>query len=669
MSAINTTIREKTFKEGVLAEVDQFEIVRVLGSGGFGAVYLAKDTTSGINVALKVIGKGEEAAAELRKNLQLIHTLTHENIAKVYPLHRVQLVVNVVSGFAAAFKVTSGDVLSVMEYAPGVTLDKWRLMFEGGRVPNKDALEIVSQVAAALDHAHGKGIVHRDIKPANVMVETRPRQVPMVRLLDFGLAASAEGTAEKGEICGTSRYMAPEQWTGDAQDARTDQYALAVMTCELLTGYVPYEAAFRSDDREIMRTAVTGLDVNLPQKLSTRQRKVLVRALSKKADERFATCGVFVEAIRVASRLRMRMIVGLIVTFAVLTIAVCAILRGRDWTGSVSPLKSPNTSSEVLTPSPTLISPTPTTVFAESSTVTVASGVSAKQIPEQILHQEPVTNSIPKTVEKFEQKAEPMSAQESRECAVPTQKQEHVIAGPEETRRMLTAMKTDLEKRTKAKDDFETLLQLKSIMLSNQTGLIDRANKKYTDLKSRFQDPDGYQDIEQIRQRISTTESADIESIVNEYEKAILEKQKLLSERVGELLISAKNALDKYDWDGFAKFCGDALAIEPGNREALDLRQKTDVTAMIQTAKALAESKRWKECQLTVKAILELDPNNRQAERLRDRAENGLSTQNSPRAATPQNTLGGARGANGLEILNQRKADDDWRHPQSGYFK
>lgn len=468
MSVINTTIREKTFKEGVLAEVDQFEIVKVLGSGAFGDVYLAKDTTSGIKVALKVVGKGEEAAAELRKNLQLIHALTHENIAKAYPLHKVRQVVNVVSEIFETFKVSAGDVLSVMEYAPGVTLDKWRLMFEGGRVPNKDSLEIVSQVAAALDYAHGKGIVHRDIKPANVMVETRPRQVPMVRLLDFGLAASAEGVAAKGEVCGTPRYMAPEQWTGDVQDARTDQYALAVMTCELLTGYVPYEAAFQSGDEDVMRVAVTGLDVNLPQKLSTRQRKVLVRALSKKADERFATCGVFVEAIRVASRLRMRMIVGLIVTCTVLTIAVCAILRGRDWTGSVSPLKEPNTSPEVLTPSTTLVSSTSTTVFAESSTVTVASGVLAKQIPEQILHQEPVTNSTPKAFEKFEQKPDLMPSQDPKECAVSTQKQSHVIAGPDVTRRMLTAMEADLEKRTKAKDDFMMLLQMKRILLSNQ---------------------------------------------------------------------------------------------------------------------------------------------------------------------------------------------------------
>lgn len=311
MSAINTTIREKTHKEGVLAEVDQFEIVKVLGSGAFGAVYLAKDTTSGIKVALKVAGKGEAAAAELRKNLQLIHTLTHENIAKVYPLHKVQEVVNVVPEIFETFKVSSGDVLSVIEYAPGVTLDKWRLMFEGGRVPNKDALEIVSQVAAALDHAHGKGIVHRDIKPANVMVETRPRQVPMVRLLDFGLAASAEGAAAKGEICGTPRYMAPEQWTGDAQDARTDQYALAVMTCELLTGHVPYEAAFQSGDEDVMRAAVTGLDVDLPDGLSSRQRTTLLRALAKTPGERFPTCAEFVQAMRSASRpRRMTLVAG-----------------------------------------------------------------------------------------------------------------------------------------------------------------------------------------------------------------------------------------------------------------------------------------------------------------------------------------------------------------------
>ena len=337
----NMTIREKTLKEGVLAEVDQFEIVKVLGSGAFGAVYLAKDTTSGIKVALKVVGKGEAAAAELRKNLQLIHTLTHENIAKVYPLHKVQQVVNVVPEIFETFKVSSGDVLSVMEYAPGVTLDKWRLMFEGGRVPNKDALEIVSQVAAALDRAHDKGIVHRDIKPANVMVETRPRQVPMVRLLDFGLAVSAEGAAAKGEVCGTPRYMAPEQWTGDAQDARTDQYALAVMTCELLTGHVPYEAAFQSGDEDVMRVAVTGRDVDLPGGLSSRQHTALVRALAKTSDERFSTCGEFVQTMCLASRMRRMALVagGVLAVLAVL--AVILMKRPQDTAPSQPPQQVP----------------------------------------------------------------------------------------------------------------------------------------------------------------------------------------------------------------------------------------------------------------------------------------------------------------------------------------
>lgn len=295
--------------DGVLAVVDQFEILKALGAGGFGTVYLAQDTTSRIEVALKVIGTDRKSAFcsfgwktlprgtvradtledELRENFKLIHGLRHDHIAVSHPLHLVKDVKHAVDGVAIA----PGDILSVMAYAPGVTLDKWRMSCDGGRVPERLAVDIVSQVASALDYAHGKRVIHRDVKPSNIMVETRGDGRPFVQLLDFGLAAADGGRG----VCGTPQYMSPEQWSGGTQDKRTDQYSLAVLTCELLTGHVPHEEVFRREDREAIRTAVLSLKPEFPRGLSARRRRAIARAMAKLPAGRYASCGEFVAAL------------------------------------------------------------------------------------------------------------------------------------------------------------------------------------------------------------------------------------------------------------------------------------------------------------------------------------------------------------------------------------
>ena len=291
-------------KDGALAVVDDFEIIRPLGAGGFGTVYLAKDTTSDIEVALKVIGKDRKSAFgsfgwktlpkgtgdpagledELRENFKLIHGLTHPHIAVAYPLHLVRSVKKLGDGVF----IVAGDILSVMAYAPGVTLDKWRLMFDGGCVPPRDAADIIAQIADALACAHGQGIIHRDVKPSNVMVDTMEGGKPFVRLLDFGLATKIGG--EAGEVCGTPQYMSPEQWTGRVQDAGADQYSLAVLACELLTGHVPFENVFKCGDAEVTRIAVATREAEIPAGLGAKVRSVLLRGLAKTSAVRYPSC-------------------------------------------------------------------------------------------------------------------------------------------------------------------------------------------------------------------------------------------------------------------------------------------------------------------------------------------------------------------------------------------
>ena len=166
--------------------------------------------------------------------------MTHPNIANVKYLHRVEAAD---AAAQSALTISSGDYLVVMEYVPGSTLSAWRHVFPHRQVPVEQADPICAQIAAALDFAHGRKIIHRDIKPSNVMPGAS------VKVLDFGLAAEIRSSMSRvsqvqGDTSGTRPYMVPEQWAGRKQGAATDQYALAVLFYELVSGAVPFASAF-----------------------------------------------------------------------------------------------------------------------------------------------------------------------------------------------------------------------------------------------------------------------------------------------------------------------------------------------------------------------------------------------------------------------------------------
>ena len=307
-----------------LGRIDQYELVRKLGGGGFGVVYLARDSVSGVEVAVKtlhpLVKHSPEEMEALRAKFALVSRLAHPNVATALVLHPVRDVSIADETARRELKLSPGDSVMVMRYAPGVTLSKWRRQFPDGVVPADLALEIGRQIASALDYAHSEKIVHRDVKPGNVMVETLAAEPPQaldhvhggalppgapkirVRILDFGLAAEIRSSmsrisTEQGNTSGTRPYMAPEQWLGRKQDGRTDQYALACVLYELLSGAPPFSGVFETGDPMIMKSAVVGDPPEELESLPPAANAALLRALSKAPKDRFPTCASFVAAL------------------------------------------------------------------------------------------------------------------------------------------------------------------------------------------------------------------------------------------------------------------------------------------------------------------------------------------------------------------------------------
>ncbi len=215
--------------------VQHYRIVRELGAGAMGAVYLAEDTRLGRLVALKLPQPSLQVEADARARLlneaRLASSLRSPAIAAVYDV-----------------LVHEGMVVIVMEYVEGESL---ATRLQRGPVPAGDVLDVARQVADALDEAHGRGIIHRDIKSANLMVTGRGH----VKLLDFGLAKLIDPAAAlhldgetlsrtlAGTVKGTFHYMSPEQALGRDIDHRSDLYSFGVVLYEMLTGRLPFVGA------------------------------------------------------------------------------------------------------------------------------------------------------------------------------------------------------------------------------------------------------------------------------------------------------------------------------------------------------------------------------------------------------------------------------------------
>jgi serine/threonine-protein kinase len=269
-------------------QIGRYQIVEELGRGAMGVVYRALDPTIGRTIAIKSIRLSDVSDNSERQRLrdrlireaQSAGRLSHRNIVTIYDVLEQD-------GVAHVF----------MEFVNGPSLEK---MMAGYTLPDKVALlHFIREIASGLDYAHRKGIVHRDIKPGNLMLHFDSSSAERIaKITDFGVAKFvSQQMTQAGVMMGTPNYMAPEQILGAEVTGKTDQFALAVVTYEILTGSKAFVAdylptLFLRIVREEPAAAAT-LNPSLNEAIGG----VLLKALAKEPKDRFQTCVEFADAL------------------------------------------------------------------------------------------------------------------------------------------------------------------------------------------------------------------------------------------------------------------------------------------------------------------------------------------------------------------------------------
>ncbi len=277
MAALRTGLAPGSRVAGYVLEM-------LVGAGGMAAVYRARDERLGRVVALKLLAGDEAVRTRFVREARAVAAVDHPHIIPVYEAGEAD-----------------GMQFIAMRFVAGADLQA--VIRREGALRAKRAAAFISPVASALDAAHDAGLVHRDVKPANMLVDVGRGRPEHVYLSDFGLARgilSVGRLTRAGQFLGTPDYAAPEQISGQVLDGRADQYALACVAYELLSGSV----VFRREEPMAVLYAhlaappprLTTARPDLPETVD----QVLARALAKAPDDRYDSCGAFADALREA---------------------------------------------------------------------------------------------------------------------------------------------------------------------------------------------------------------------------------------------------------------------------------------------------------------------------------------------------------------------------------
>lgn len=267
-------------------DILNYRIVRHLGSGGMGSVYLAVNTNIDQQVAIKVlrpeVARNAALRARFKQEAEMLCSLDHPGIVKF--LNYVE---------------TAEGVFLIMEYVKGMTLEDF-ISKKNGLIVESKAYTLICEILDAFAYAHSKGIVHRDIKPANIIIQDDGH----IKIMDFGIAqiVSEANVTDSKAIMGTPAYMSPEQIYGKDIDARSDIYSIGVLIHNMLTGRAPYDSTLLTA-QEIKRRVVKD---NMPRMveiypyISDKIQAVVDKATQKVPEARYQSCQEMKSAVKKA---------------------------------------------------------------------------------------------------------------------------------------------------------------------------------------------------------------------------------------------------------------------------------------------------------------------------------------------------------------------------------
>jgi tetratricopeptide (TPR) repeat protein len=301
--AVSLPIQERSAESNVVAPEfgARYRVIGLLGSGGMGDVYRAHDEELQADVALKVLGRPDEATlVRFRREVALARRVSSPNVLRVYDI----------------YEQGTTRFLS-MEYVDGEDLA--HLIEREKEIPVERAVSIFREVCLGVKAAHDEGVLHRDLKPQNVMVDRQGR----VRVADFGLARALGETAMTlvGTVIGSPAYMSPEQVKGDDVDVRSDIYSLGVMLYEILTGVTPFRGDTVNSTMSMRLhktpTPVRQINAKVPPHLE----RIVERCLAVDKRERYQTIAELLADLdankaRAPSRAKRRLVVPLLVLAA-----------------------------------------------------------------------------------------------------------------------------------------------------------------------------------------------------------------------------------------------------------------------------------------------------------------------------------------------------------------